>query len=143
MEKVLLFNDSGIPARTNQQQLKIIMNMPVRVISGNKVMDILPLATERVESSLFIPRRRNLSLAPFKQPTLNQMILFFQDCKLDDLIYSKEVASIYQIAQRTVNKWTNRGVFINYRITPSLTVYKRSELPTIAEVFGASYDIEA
>jgi|GEM_PF-2156048 len=143
MEKVLLFNGSSVPARTNQQQLKVIMNLPVRVISDNKVMDILPLVTEMVDSSPFIPRRGNLPMAPFVQPTLNQMIIFFQDCKLDDLIYSKEVASIYQIAQRTVRKWTNRGIFINYRITPSLTVYKRSELPTIAELFGASYDIEA
>jgi len=142
MEKVLLFNGPSVPARTNQQQLKVIMNLPVRVISDNKVMDILPLVSKKGSNVPFIPRRGYSTFEPFVQPTLNQLIAFSQGCKMDDLVYPHQVALIYQIAIRIVRKWTNRGLFKSYRLNPTMTVFKRSELPTLASIYGSSYEEE-
>jgi hypothetical protein len=140
MEKVLLFSKASQPARTNQQQLKFIVNLPVRVISDNKVMDILPIATEEVEAlPVRFRRRLNFNTQCCCQ-SFNDMILFFQGCKLDDLVNAFEVATIYQVSYRIIRTWAEKGILIRYRITNTLSVYKRSELPTIAAIYGSSYD---
>lgn len=123
-----------VAARTYGHQLKVLMNLPVRLVSENQVLDVLPLT----DDPNYVPKRRRKrsDLMPITYYTLNEMLLFFNGCILDDLLFPTDVAKIYQIDVSTVFKWSKIGLLKKYRLLPSLTIYKRSELPNIHEIFG-------
>lgn len=142
MEKVLVLSAVSNVAKTQAKQLKIIMNLPVRIISDNKVMDIEPL----VEVALpVITREKRLYrwyISDINTKELNFIITFFKGCELDDLVTKEQVAQIYQVSVSSVQRWTITGHLKATRITNNLTVYKRSELPTLAQVYGNSFECE-
>jgi len=133
MENLLLTPREFVVARNHAQQLKLMMNLPVRLISENQVLDVLPL------EQLAMPMRRKPNrtlLNPLQFPTPNQLMDFFKKCKHDDLITAKEVAAIYNVTQRTIAMWAQKGLLCRYMLASGLTLYKRVELPSIEQLYG-------
>lgn len=135
MNNDFLLPTSVVAARNNAQQLKVIMNLPVRLTTENQVIDVLPLT----DDPNYLPkrRRRTSSVVSIIWPTPNDLIRFFHTCQENDLLNNKEVAAIYQVHPRTIRSWVAKGILQNYRLAQHLTLYKRSELPSVEKIYGA------
>lgn len=136
MESTLLFNETLQPAKTQAQQLKVIMNLPVRIISDDKVMDVVPIPTMDIAPSKrriikFVRNNRNRSY-----PTPDQLIDFFSACQHGDLLTPAQVAYYYDVTIRTIRSWASKNLLKNYRLSASLILYKRDELPSVEEMYG-------
>lgn len=134
MNNDFLLPTSVVAARNNAQQLKVIMNLPVRLTTDNQVIDVLPLT----DDPDYLPKkiRRNSGVGKMLWPTANELIRFFHGCRENDLLNNREVASIYQVHPRTIRVWVSKGILRNYRLAQHLTLYKRSELPSIEKIYG-------
>lgn len=136
MKQVLLFNENTSPARTNTQQLKVIMNLPVRLISDNKVMDVIPIPEQYIAPD----KRRVIKFAnvyaDFSNYTPDELIDFFQNSKHGDFLTPKQVAFMYDVTSRTISTWAAKGLLKRYMLSFSLILYKRDELPTIEALYG-------
>jgi hypothetical protein len=134
MKDLVLLPTSIVAARNHSQQLKVIMNLPVRLVSEDQVIDVLPLQ----DDPNYVPKRirRNYEEITFLYPNANQLIHFFYGCEENNLLTIKEVAAIYSVSKRTIHTWTSKGLIFSYRLAPSMTFYKKSELPTIAQIYG-------
>ena len=128
---MILPNDVKI-RRSNNQQLKVIMNLPVRLVSEEQTIDVLPLAetipTITVQHWSRIPGIKELFTPPVF-PTCDELITFFKGCELGDLIRISDLSAFTGIAKSTLNRWTLLGIIKKYVLTSSLTVFKISELP--------------
>lgn len=114
-------------ARNQNQQMKLILNLPVRLVSEEQIIDVFPLENEPD----FIPRKLN-SHYQFEEvifPTPNDLIRFFKYLNENDLLTIDEVAAFYHISTRTVRKWASKGVLHKYRLANGLSLFKRCELP--------------
>ena len=125
------------PSRVSRQQLKVLMNLPVRLISGEEVIDVLPLPEDEVPSTRYLtPCIGKLLNPPEKTifPTPDELIEFFQGLHPGDLLTNQEVALMYRTSLRTISRLANRGYLKRYRIAANLSLYKRSELRFIPPI---------
>ena len=132
MENLNLFPSQYAAARNQNQQMKLILNLPVRLVSEEQTIDVFPLANDPD----FLPRKLN-SHYQFEDwifPTPNELILFFKPLNENDLLTAADVAAFYHVNIRTVRRWTSKGVLHGYRLSSTLTLYKRCELP-VAETY--------
>ena len=136
MKQMVILPAEISPARNQSQQLKVIMNLPVRLISDNQVIDVLPIE----ENFPLIPatRKRRIleSNVQFVFPNANKLITFFKGCELDDLMNIYEVASYYQVHPTTIGAWCRKGILKRYRIAPNITFFKKSEIPVIDLIYS-------
>jgi len=138
MKNLNFLDPIRVVARNSRQQLKLVMQLPVRISTGDKTVDFLPLVNTRVpgvENSL-TQRRFILDGEPFINATPNEMIVFFHQCELDSLLTPGEVAKHYGFNKSKVRKLAEIGFLIRYRLTNDLTLYKRSELPTFKQLLA-------
>lgn len=138
MEKLNFLDPIRVVARNSRQQLKLVMQLPVRISTGDKTVDFLPLVNPRgpgVENSL-TQRRFILDGEPFINATPNELIVFFHQCELDSLLTTEEVAKHYGFNKRRVRKLAENGFLIRYRLTNDLSLYKRAELPTFQQLLA-------
>ena len=138
MKNLNFLDPIRVVARNSRQQLKLVMQLPVRISTGDKTVDFLPLVNTRVpgvENSL-TQRRFILDGEPFINATPNEMIVFFHQCELDSLLTPGEVAKHYGFNKSKVRKLAEIGFLIRYRLTNDLTLYKRSELPTFRQLLA-------
>src|ERR1035437_734325 len=138
MENLNFLDPIRVVARNSRQQLKLVMQLPVRISTGDKTVDFLPLVTPRgpgVENSL-TQRRFILDGEPFINASPNEMIVFFHQCELDSLLTPGEVAKHYGFNKSKVRKLAEIGFLIRYRLTNDLTLYKRAELPTLEQLLA-------
>lgn len=136
MENVFMISNGLTPARTQSQQLKLVMNLPVRVIAEGKEMDILPLSSDEFRLPAIAKKMCLKSTTEHSYFTTNEMIDFFCGSEKDDLLFRYEVCLIYNIGITTLKTWVKKGIVKRYLITPNLSLYKRSELPSVTELFG-------
>ena len=135
MNNLTIFPGIKWTARNYKQQLKLIMQLPVRITSEDKSVDILPLARfNHLGEPLFHFRGLSEEDA-FRNATPNELIVFFQGCRLDDLLTTSEVALWYGLSTKKVRRLAEVGLLKRYRLTCDLTLYKRSELPAIEKLF--------
>ena len=138
MKNLNFLDPISVVARNSRQQLKLVMQLPVRISTGDKTVDFLPIVNTRVpgvENSL-TQRRFILEGEPFLNATPNELIVFFHQCKLDSLLTPDEVAKYYGFNKSKVRKLAGIGFLIRYRLTNDLTLYKRSELPTFKQLLA-------
>lgn len=144
MENLMILPNDVKIRRSNNQQLKVIMNLPVRLVSEEQTIDVLPLAetnparptgqleaggpTLTVQHWSRVPGIKELFTPPVF-PTCDELITFFKGCEIGDLIRISDLAAFTGIAQSTLNRWTMQGIVKKYVLTQSLTVFKISELP--------------
>ena len=117
--------------RYQKQQLKVTMNLPVRFVADNKIVDVLPIEPD---PSLPLKPKLGSLLCPLEKvvyPTPNELILFFRDCQLGDLVTTEELALKLDVGRRSITRLASIGQLKRYRIDPSQTLYKLSELPPI------------
>lgn len=127
MEDLNLIPSRYAAARNQNQQMKLILNLPVRLVSEEQTIDVFPLANDPD----FLPRKLN-SHYQFENwifPTPNELIRFFKPLKENDLLTAAEVAAFYNVNIHTVRKWASKGVLHAYRLANGLSLYKRCELP--------------
>jgi hypothetical protein len=136
MNDALLFSKDGLAAINHRQQLKVIMNLPVRLISDDKIMDVLPLRLD--PNGTYVPKlkRKYLVANPFVGNTPDQLIAFFHDCQLGDLLLPVQVAEHYNVSHSTIKRWSREGILKRVRITFDYTVYKRCELPSMEIIYN-------
>jgi len=133
MENLMILPNDVKIRRSNNQQLKVIMNLPVRLVSEEQTIDVLPLA-ETIPPGYpgqhysRIPGIKEL-LTPPVFPSCDELITFFKGCELGDLIRISDLSAFTGIAKSTLNRWTLLGIIKKYVLTSSLTVFKISELP--------------
>lgn len=136
MEQILVLNPIASPARTHAQQLKVIMNLPVRLISEDQIIDVVPLPEPYIAPS----QKRILKLGNTKPHVVNytpdQLIDFFRGAHYGDFLTTREVAYRYDVSTTTINAWSAKGFLKRYILTQSLTLYKRDELPAIETLYG-------
>jgi hypothetical protein len=133
MENLNLIPSQYAAARNHNQQMKLILNLPVRLVSEEQTIDVFPLAND----PNFIPRKLN-SRFQFEDwifPTPNELIRFFKPLNENDLLTAADVAAFYHVNIRTVRRWASKGVLHSYHLSSSLTLYKRSELPVVDTYF--------
>ena len=138
MKNLNFLDPIRVVARNSRQQLKLVMQLPVRISTRDKTVDFLPLVTPRglgVENSL-TQRRFILDGEPFINASPNEMIVFFHQCELDSLLTPGEVAKHYGFNKSKVRKLAEIGFLIRYRLTNDLTLYKRAELPTLEQLLA-------
>ena len=135
MKEMVILPAEVSVARNQSQQLKVIMNLPVRLISENQVIDVLPIEENLPLISSTRKRRILESTVQFVFPTPNQLIAFFTCCEFDDLMNVYEVASYYQVHPTTISSWCRKGILKRYRIAPNITFLKKSELPVIDLIY--------
>jgi len=136
MENLLLSTTEIVHARNHSQQLKVMMNLPVRLVSENQVLDVLPIEPD---PSLMPVKRIRKNYGPyFVNPSADTLIDFFHSCKKGDLLYPEEVCKIYQITKKTLRLWKLAGLVKSYRISTNLVFYKTYELPSLEVVYGSS-----
>jgi len=117
--------------RYQKQQLKVTMNLPVRFVTDNQIVDVLP-----IEADPTLPLKPKLGylLCPLEKmvyPTPDELIIFFRGCQFGDLVTTDELAEILQITRWTVTRLAKMGKLKNHRLNPSQTLYKLSELPPV------------
>jgi len=125
-----------VVARNSRQQLKLVMQLPVRISTGDKTVDFLPLVTSNAVENSLTQRRFILDGEPFINATPNEMIVFFHQCELNSLLTPGEVAKHYGFNKSKVRKLAENGILIRYRLTNDLTLYKRDELPTLEQLLA-------
>lgn len=134
MENLALFPEPIVAARNHRQQLKVLMNLPVRLVSENQTIDVLPL--QNPDGTLVNFKKRKVVVDPLIFPTPNELIQFFKGCQENDLLNTTELAKIYSVDRRTITRWSAKGILIRYMLASGLTLFKRSELPTIEQIYG-------
>src|ERR1035437_8368107 len=136
MEYLNFLDPIRVVARNSRQQLKLVMQLPVRISTGDKTVDFLPLVTSNSVENSLTQRRFILDGEPFINATPNEMIVFFHQCELDSLLTPSEVAMHYGFNKSKVRKLAEIGFLIRYRLTNDLTLYKRAELPTLEQLLA-------
>lgn len=132
MENLNLFPSHYAAARNQNQQMKLTLNLPVRLVSEEQTIDVFPLANDPD----FLPRKLNPNYH-FEEvifPSPNELIRFFKPLRENDLLTTAEVAAYYHVHIRTVSRWAEKGFLHACRLCPSLTLYKRCELP-VEEIY--------
>ena len=136
MEDFRIFQPIRVTARTQNQQLKMIMQLPVRIITDEKVLDILSIDAPNPVVNSLTERRLIINDEPFMNATPNEMIVFFHQCSLDELLTTDEVAKHYGVKTKRIRTWGSSGILKRYRLTNDLTLYKRGELPSFETIFS-------
>lgn len=135
MNETVLFSPNSLMEVNHRRQLKVIMNLPVRLICEDKVMDVLPIALDPSGEYLPVKKIRRTYVSTVNNSTPDQMILFFQSRQLGSLLTTEEVAAYYNVAKVTIRRWALNGALKNYRIGSCITLYKREELPDVAVLY--------
>ena len=136
MKNLNFLDPIRVVARNSRQQLKLVMQLPVRISTGDKTVDFIPLVSPNPVENTLTQRRFILEGEPFINATPNEMIVFFHQCELDSLLTTGEVAKHYGFNKSKVRKLAENGLLIRYRLTNDLTLYKRSELPTFRQLLA-------
>ena len=136
MKNLNFLDPIRVVARNSRQQLKLVMQLPVRISTGDKTVDFIPLVSPNPVENTLTQRRFILEGEPFINATPNEMIVFFHQCEFDSLLTPGEVAKHYGFNKSKVRKLAESGFLIRYRLTNDLTLYKRSELPTFKQLLA-------
>jgi len=129
MNETVLFSPNSLMEVNHRRQLKVIMNLPVRLICEDKVMDVLPLSLDPIGINGLAIRKRMYYNTATSNWSADEMIAFFQSCELGSLMTPQEVADHYGISKCVLSEWASHGLLKNYRISSSITFYKKAELP--------------
>lgn len=120
--------------KTNSNQLKLVMNLPVRFSSEGKDFDVYPIP----EQELLMPVERIIThRIPHSVycSSLDEIIDFFKQQEHGDLMSMGEVAMYFDVSIKTIQRWSKAGLLKRYFITRAFCVYKRKELPQATHTF--------
>lgn len=131
----MLFAKDGLNSIEHRKQLKVIMNLPVRIIADNQIMDVLPLEVDQL-GVVGIKKRRYKYLNPnFINATADEMIAFFSPLKPGDLMTRRQVCNYYNVGVTTISTWSRLGIIHVYRFSLNLSFYKVCELPSLEQIY--------
>jgi len=135
-DNLLLLGGNKVSVQ-NSKQVKLIMNLPVRVISDEKVIDILPLELD--PNMVYVKKFKKRLLGPrtyLRDFTPDEMTIFFHSCSVGDLYLMSQVCNHYGVCKSTIARWAALGRLKRYQLTSTFTVYKVSELPTLEALYN-------
>ena len=131
MDKIDLLTDELQVARLHQRQLKVTMDLPVRLVTGDQVVDVIPLPAKPGKS---YKDSLGYKLSDHIQPvyySIDQIRDFFIESKKDDLVSLPDLAMMFQVSLRTIQNLAHAKKLKCYYLTHSMTLAKLSELPEI------------